>query len=262
MVNYHEGSICINISNKALVCIPGNNFIFNSDHNPLAYLRKQKDPRDKFGRWILELDEYDYTVKHVPGIGNVKADALSRSKSVSVTHPCSIFDEKIYAIYNQNFMSQIKQGQSVDPVINKAMQCISNNEPIKQGRLKRVQTQLRIENDILTKSGRPVVPATLRRVHNEAYFGVEKTYALLKDRVFWPNMYKYVQIVVGSCKISQRVKCDTQPAKAPLLPMFIPNAPMQFISMDIAYMPIYNEGYQYVLVIGDIVSKFIQAIPM
>ena len=72
-------------------------------------------------------------------------------------------------------MSQIKQWQSVDFVNNKAMQCISNKEPITQGRLKRVQIQLRIENDILTKSGRSVVPAALRKfvvtwVHNEAHF--------------------------------------------------------------------------------------------
>ena len=68
--------------------------------------------------------------------------------------------------------------------------------------------------------------------------------------------------IVEINKICQKVNWDTQPAKAPLLTMFIPNAHMQFIAMDIAYMPLDNEGYQYVLVIGDIFSKFIQAIPM
>ena len=75
LVNYHEGNICI----LYLAC---NNFIFISDHNPLVCLRKQKDRRGKFGRWVLELEESDSTVKYVPGIKNVKADALSRSRRV------------------------------------------------------------------------------------------------------------------------------------------------------------------------------------
>ena len=119
----------------------------------------------------------------------------------------------------------------------------------------------------MTKSGRPVVPASLRKfivtkIHNESHFGVDKTYGLLKSRFFWPNMYKSVQLIVSTCTICQKTKCDTQPPKAPLLPMIIPNTPMQFISMDIAYIPVDTHGYQYILVIGDIFSKFIQAIPL
>ena len=137
-----------------------------------------------------------------------------------------------------------------------------------QGRFKRIQTQLRVENGILAKSGRPVVPASLRKfivtkIHNESHFGVDKTYGLLKSRFFWPNMYKSVQLIVSTCTICHIcTKCDSRPPKAPLLPMIIPNAPMQFISMDIAYMPVDTDGYQYILVIGDIFSKFIQAIPL
>ena len=63
-----------------------------------------------------------------------------------------------------------------------------------------------------------------------------------------------------SCKTCQQVKCDTTPPKAPLIPMVIPEAPMQFISLDIAFMPQDNHGYQFVLLIGDIFSKFIHAV--
>ena len=56
----------------------GAEFILRSDHNPLVYIRKQKDPRGKFGRWIAELEEYHYTVEHIPGKDNFKADFLIR----------------------------------------------------------------------------------------------------------------------------------------------------------------------------------------
>ena len=37
---------------------------------------------------------------------------------------------------------------------------------------------------------------------------------------------------------------------------------MQFVSLDIAYLPKDNKGYQYILLIGDILSKYIAAIPL
>ena len=59
------------------VYLAGTTFVFNSDHNPLVYLQAQKDPRGKFRRWITELEEYDYTVKYVQGVDNIKADPFS-----------------------------------------------------------------------------------------------------------------------------------------------------------------------------------------
>ena len=52
--------------------------VFHTDHQPLKYIRKQKDPRGKFARWLVELENYDYRVEYVPGKDNVEADYLSR----------------------------------------------------------------------------------------------------------------------------------------------------------------------------------------
>ena len=37
---------------------------------------------------------------------------------------------------------------------------------------------------------------------------------------------------------------------------------MEFIAMDIACMPMDNDGYQYILLIGDMFSKYIDAVPL
>ena len=63
------------------VYLAGTHFTLMSDHNPLTHLRKQKDPRGKFGRWITELEEYDYSIRYVPGKENIKADTLSKQGS-------------------------------------------------------------------------------------------------------------------------------------------------------------------------------------
>ena len=253
------------------VYLAGNHFTLKSDHNPLVYLRKQKDPRGKFGRWIMELEEYDYEILYIPGPRNVKADALSRNRAASENQPPSKFDEYIYstdnAIDNGTFLDQLREEQSADDVVASATRCILDGKAITKGRLKRVQNQLRVENGVLKKSGRPVVPASLRHyvlseIHSTGHFGVEKTYGLVKGRFFWPNMYKFVALFVEACETCQKTKCDTKPPRAPLLPMVIPCRPMEFISIDIAHMPVDNDGYGYILLIGDLFSKFIDAVPL
>ena len=144
---------------------------------------------------------------------------------------------------------------------------VSEGGLIGRRRLKRVQKQLCVENDLFTKSGHPVLPASLRKFvvnefHRMAHFGPDKIYAQLKDRNYWPNMYSYIDLFTRSCKTCQQVKCDTTPPKAPLIPMVIPEAQMQFISLDIALMQQDNHGYQFVLLIGDIFSEFIHAVAL
>ena len=251
------------------VYLAGISFTLNSDHNPLVHMREQKDPRGKFARWITELEEFDYTVKYVPGVENVKADALSRNTGADVSQPESPLEEKIYSILTgERFQKQIVEEQDADPVIGVVKRCVANNQRIAQGRLKRVQNQLRIDTDgILRKSGRTVVPASLRpfvleEIHNTTHFGVEKTYSLLQKRFYWPSMFKCTQIFIERCGTCQKAKCLTNPPKAPLLPMVIPAKPMEFVAIDIAQMPKDNDGYQYFLLVGDIFSKYINALPL
>ena len=75
-------------------------------------------------------------------------------------------------------------------------------------------------------------------------------------------MYRYVKNHISSCDICQRCKPSIRPPKAPLLPMHEPEYPMQFITIDIGYMVKDEDGFKYILLTGDLFSKFIHAVPL
>ena len=109
--------------------------MLNSDHNPLAQLRKLKDSRGKFARWISELKEFDFTVQYLPGVDNVEADPFSRNRAASPIQPTSDFKSKIYAvaIENKNFSDQIRSEHcSYQFVANNVL--ISNGLEITRGK--------------------------------------------------------------------------------------------------------------------------------
>ena len=46
------------------------------------------------------------------------------------------------------------------------------------------------------------------------------------------------------------------------IPLAIPEAPMQFISVDIVTLPGDDDGYKCIFLTGDIFSKYIEAVPL
>ena len=258
----------------------GNKFTVKSDHNPLKTMRDRKDPRGKTARWLMEMSEYDFDIEYIKGVDNTKADFLSRG-TPTATPPAGRIEEFIYTtdvlaqkeqfLATDNFRTQLLEEQDADMIIKTAKQELRENNTISKGRLKRVRKQLRIVDNILTKSGRPVIPSSMygyiaNEFHTlgnvEAHCGLDKTYELMKSRVYWPNMYGFLKNYIASCDTCQRCKALQMQPKAPLVSIVVPTQPVDFICMDIAYLEEDPDGYRYILLIGCVFSKFIMAVPL
>lgn len=50
-----------------------------SDHNPLTFLYSLKSPSQRLMRWVLFLQPYSLLIRHIRGVDNIMADALSRA---------------------------------------------------------------------------------------------------------------------------------------------------------------------------------------
>ena len=86
--------------------------ILISDHNPLTWLRRQRDPRRKFARWIAELECLNYTVVYRKGVNHAAPDFLSRIESEvdrGVNDDEEHFERHIYAVGESNIISEIRQ---------------------------------------------------------------------------------------------------------------------------------------------------------
>ena len=62
----------------------GKQFVIETDHKALIYLRNIKDPVGKLARWAMYLSQFDFIIKYRKGSDNVDADFLSRANLVSL----------------------------------------------------------------------------------------------------------------------------------------------------------------------------------
>ena len=55
-----------------------------TDHENLKYFREPHKLNGRQARWYLKLQDYDFTLRHIPGKTNTKADILSRKEKIDM----------------------------------------------------------------------------------------------------------------------------------------------------------------------------------
>ena len=94
---------------------------------------------------------------------------------------------------------------------------------------------------------------------NLGHFGVERTTQLAQERFFWPYMHKTISQWCSSCKMCSLRRPQPNP-QASLVPM-IASAPLEVVAMDYVTLERSADGYENVLVITDLFTKFSVAVP-
>ncbi|GBG61655.1 hypothetical protein CBR_g23170 [Chara braunii] len=162
-------------------------FTWVTNNNPLTYYRTHDTVRSTIGRWMYLIDQFDFTPKHLPGLSNRAADALSRRPDLcAMTHHAFAFDEEL----QRHFI----RGYESDPDFATLYAQLSSDHPpashyrIADGYL---LLHSRGKDLLCVPRDRRLRTRLLGEYHDSrlvGHFGVNRTIARLRQRFRWPNL--------------------------------------------------------------------------
>lgn len=202
----------------------GHEFTVFTDCQALVSLLSNKKDQStivnsRFLRWILFLQNYDYTVKYRPKKYTANADALSRLPQAQATNIPEIgLDVIEIKAFNEN-SDQILNKKEIKEEITRNEACqelylvINKGWPNKNDlsdSLKvfyNVRESLSLDHGCIFYGDRIFVPPKFRakvlEMLHEAHFGVVKCKQLARQVVWWPKIDHDIEEYVGDCVACQ-----------------------------------------------------------
>lgn len=244
--------------------LEGYHFKAITDHQALKWLLSLKEPSGRLGRWILEIQQYDFEICYRKGINNSLADALSRFPPTEDSTKTKI------SIMETNLTAEQHASNSwYDSLFARTQKENLSTFRIKDDRLYKKITPRKAHYDPATvwklcvsEKNRTQV---LSESHNEptaGHLGIRKTIARVGQRYYWPrwktDVWKYVQ----KCHNCQSQKPEQ---KLPMGTMSFrePKGPWYTVCADlIGPFPRSTKGYRFALVLQDTFTKWIEVAPL
>lgn len=254
----------------------GRHFEVVSDHHALCWLSSLKNMSGRLGRWTLQLQEYDFTVRYKSGRKHSDADSLSRCplppKEPCVVSSCPADSNPILATIS---LDSFGAAQRSDAWISPIVEHINRRKLSTNTRFLKKIRDFAIHNGLLYKHNYSpdgqrwllVVPSSLRReilqcFHDHptaAHFGLFKTYARIRQRYFWPGMYRTVANYVQSCAPCQLRKRPSSPSSGLLQPIEPPRHPFEVVGIDIfGPLPLSAAQHRYIVVAIDHATRYVE----
>ena len=276
----------------------GKAFDIVTDHQSLTWLQGLKEPKGRLARWILALQEYEFEIKHRPGKQHDNADTLSRFPRVS---PALVPDwspdedlmvgvaaTEVNASWSKE---EIIKAQQDDPsifLVVQKLRCTNTapkededgwNDNGERRRYKQLWPQMEMRNGILHRRvdkdtpterlvwvvPRRMRPDLLKLSHNDpssGHMGVKRCVERLQQQYYWPGMASEVQLWIAECETCNRRKSPVSPHKSPMKSIEVGH-PMELWAMDIlGPLPLTARGNQYILVMSDHFTKWVEAVPL
>jgi transposase InsO family protein len=216
---------------------------------------------------LLQLTKYNLDVRYVPGKDQLISDCLSRAP-LAETEPITTHEDKIginlvdkIRLANDT-LGRFRDATSLGETSMIVMEYVIKGWPSEREQTDEIareywsfKEELSVEDGLLFKSDRIVVPRTLRAgvlddIHG-AHLGESKSLCFARDYIFWPSMTAQVKDRVRSCSICNAFRHQQQ--KETLKPHEIPGLPWQVIGTDL-----FEYGGHTYLVVTDFYSKYFE----
>lgn len=245
----------------------GSSVIIKTDHKALAFVQNLKLYNSRVTRWILYLEQFDYTVEHIRGKENVVADTLSRylPNSTSIQEEKDRCPEILYTEKQENRLlikklQQIATFQDQDDFI-KSIKCKTSKN--------RITTKCVVENDIVyfvrgNDHPKVLLPSNLvedvvTQVHIEmGHQGAYKITKYLRQRFYWIQLKRDVKRILKTCHICQLSKSNNVNYVGPCKAIVREDIGDLVMADIYGPLPKGKFGASYILVIQDSFSKYVK----
>jgi transposase InsO family protein len=238
----------------------GREFTIITDCAAVRQAFYKKELSYRIGKWILELNEYQFKIMHRSSNRMRHADALSRNVVTQVGVHSVLIAEDDWLLAAQQSVTEIV-------TIKEALETgdrTSHKDVFREYALKGGKVYKR------TKRGlRWMVPKAIRfqllRMHHDdvGHLGYEKTLELLSHSYWFRNMRRFTRKYVNHCLNCAYFK--TPSGKKPGFLHPIPKLPIPFHTIHVDHLGPFvktQTGNKYILTIIDAFTKFILIYPV
>lgn len=248
-----------------LIGIP---FTIVTDCQCLININAWKTQSSQIARWISELAEFNFEIKHVPGEKMKHVDALSRA-------PAEESNERVMMIETRE--DEILMFQRSDPKVNELIGILRKSESERameekdkikdfnliEGLLFKKQVINGVEKNLY------YVPNIMRksiaiRYHDlHSHLGVDKTIGRIRDFYYFPYMRRYIKVHVRNCLECILAKRKAGKKEGELHPIPPGRRPFEIIHSDhVGPFPTTSSKNKYVLGFIDNLTKFLVLFPV
>ena len=246
----------------------GRKFILQTDQKPLVSIFRKHmiDVSPRIQRITIRAWQYDFVPQHIPGRNNVISDALSRVTPLEFQD--SNAEKDILAVNFLQYSSieekerdEVLQETNKDKELQSLKRYISTGWPAKRSQIPvflhpywNFRDELTIENSILMKNSKVLIPETLKQKYlmqiHQGHQGIEACRSRAREFVFWINLNNDLKELVEKCDI-----CQSQQNSTAVIQKYVsevPPHPWHTLGSDLFY-------FQRIdfLVVVDYFSKYL-----
>lgn len=264
--HYHSNELeCLavvwSVDDKFRHYLLGRHFTVVTDNTAISWMFSKQHLKHKFARWIIRLQEYDYSVRHRAGTLNQVADALSRNPSGDDS---STMKEAWILFSQQDVTEAQRQDTDVAAIIASLANAQNSSKFVMRDatlyrRLWKNKWQVEEHLLVIPASLRPGILHVIHDTPEGGHIGQRATLKKVQERFWWPKMSKSVRDYVASCEICQRHKRLPGCQPGLLTPIPPPATIFHTVGIDhVGPLPTTAAGNRYILIAVDHLSKFVE----
>ena len=223
----------------------GSEFELLTDHKPLQFIfSPTSKPCARVERWVLRLQPYKYTVKHIPGQTNI-ADALSR-----LIPECDLPLDSDF-LKTEEYVNRLVSEATPVAMTTETIEKESINDPelcqirellvtgrwyeLKNKSYLPIRHELSSLGHLILRGTRIVMPSLLRdkvlELGHEGHPGIVVMKQRLRSKLWWPGMDRDIEKYCKTCYGCQLVTPNNRPE--PMIRRDLPEKPWQHLCADI-----------------------------